>query len=196
MNNEVEYSLVAAIARNGVIGKDNAIPWFLPSDLQRFAGLTGETGVVVMGHNTWKSILQRLQHPLRGRHHIVLTHNPEKARAAASWPKTVDRVTVVFVKTIEEATDEILNYAHEHGTKLQASVIGGEKIYKLFLDRDLAAYARLTIIGADFEGDTYFPSLLEDKWELLPSSNPEFEVRDVKDQGLSSAYTDYRRVTK
>ena len=194
MIEKIEYSLIAAIARNGVIGKDNSLPWFLPSDLQRFAGLTGETGVVVMGHNTWKSILQRLQHPLRGRHHIVLTHDPETARVMAVWPKHADDTTVVFVSTIEEVAAEVLEYARTHGTEPRASVIGGEKIYKLFLDLDLATYARLTIVGADFEGDTYFPSLPKERWELLPTSSPEFEVRDVKDQELSSAYADYKRI--
>jgi len=194
MHEEVEYSLVAALARNGVIGKNNAIPWFLPSDLQRFAGLTGETGVVVMGHNTWRSILQRLRHPLRGRHHIVLTHHPENVRALTTWPKPVQETTVVFVKTVEEVSLEVQRFAYEQGAAPRASVIGGEKIYKLFVDRDLATYARLTIVGADFEGDTYFPSLPKEKWKLLPSSKTEFKVRDVKDQTLSSAYADYKRV--
>ena len=71
----MKISLVAAVARGGVIGQDNAIPWRIPEDLVFFRDLTmGHP--VVMGRRTWDSLPDRFR-PLPGRRNVVVTRNPD-----------------------------------------------------------------------------------------------------------------------
>ena len=65
-------ALIAAVARNGTIGRDNALPWRLPEDLRRFKALT-MGHAIIMGRKTWES----LGRPLPGRRHVVVSRNPE-----------------------------------------------------------------------------------------------------------------------
>ena len=75
MDAGVKVSIIAAVAENGVIGRQGDVPWHLKSDLQRFKRLTyGKT--VIVGRKTHESILRRLGHPLEGRRTIVVTRNP------------------------------------------------------------------------------------------------------------------------
>jgi dihydrofolate reductase len=131
----VKVSLVAAVARNGVIGRDNAIPWRIPEDLARFRALT-MGHAVVMGRKTWESLPDRFR-PLPGRRNVVVTRNPEWAADGA------ERAT-----SVQDALD-LLN--HEE----RVFVIGGAQIYAAALP--LADELLLTEIDADIEGDTLFP---------------------------------------
>ena len=71
----MRISLVAAVARGGVIGRGNAIPWRIPEDLSRFKSLTlGHP--VVMGRRTWESLPERFR-PLPDRRNVVVTRNPD-----------------------------------------------------------------------------------------------------------------------
>jgi dihydrofolate reductase len=124
--------LVAAVARNGVIGKNGGIPWQLPADLQHFKRLTlGHP--ILMGRRTWES----LGRPLPGRRNIVITRQQnwraEGAEHAESLPAALQRV----------AGDEL------------AFVIGGAQLYAQALP--LADGLELTEIDHDFDGDTRFP---------------------------------------
>ena len=132
-------SLVAAMGRNRVIGKDNALPWNMPADMKRFRGLT-RGKPVIMGRKTYESIGRALP----DRKNIVITrdagyraegcviaHSPAAALAAAG------------------AAEEIM-------------IIGGERIFQEFLP--IAAKIYLTVIDADFEGDARFPEWNADEW--------------------------------
>jgi len=124
--------LIAAVARNGVIGKDGGMPWHLPADLQHFKRLTlGHP--ILMGRRTWES----LGRPLPGRRNIVISRQPDwhadGAEHAASLPAALQRVS---------------------GDPL-AFVIGGAKLYTQALP--LADALELTKIDHDFDGDTRFP---------------------------------------
>ena len=124
--------LIAAVARNGVIGKDGGMPWHLPADLQRFKRLTlGHP--ILMGRRTWES----LGRPLPGRRNIVISRQPDwhadGAEHAASLPAALERVS---------------------GDPL-AFVIGGAQLYAQALP--LADGLELTEIDHDFDGDTRFP---------------------------------------
>src|SRR5580704_3389960 len=102
-------SLIVAMAQNGVIGRDNTLPWRLPEDLRRFKAFTlGKT--LLMGRKTFESI----GHPLPGRDNLVLTRD-------ASWHAD----GVVVVHSVEEAL------THTSGGELVA--IGGAEIYRLVL---------------------------------------------------------------
>ena len=136
----MKRSLVVAVARNGVIGRDNTLPWRLPSDLAHFKRVTmGHP--VVMGRRTYESIGR----PLPGRKNIVVTRN----RAFHAPGCTV-------VSSLEEAW-RAANGAEE------VSVIGGTTLFEETLP--IADTIHLTEVEADVEGDTYFPPLDRSRWE-------------------------------
>lgn len=156
-------TLIAAVAKNGAIGKDNALPpWRLSADLKRFKALT--TGhPVVMGRKTWES----LGRPLPGRHNIVLTRNH------GFHP---DGATVVH--SIEEALTAATNPD-------EIFVIGGAEIYALAMPR--ADRLQLTEIDADFDGDTWFPKFERGLWR---ETQRECHRSDT---GLDYAFVTYER---
>jgi len=124
-------TLVVARARNGVIGRDGALPWHLPADLKRFKALTTGTAMV-MGRRTFDS----LPGLLPGRRHVVLTRDPDWSAPGAE-----------VVHSPEEALA---------GTsEIPVSVIGGAEIFALFLP--LADRIELTEVLADVPGDTLMP---------------------------------------
>jgi dihydrofolate reductase len=136
-------SLVAAVARGGVIGRDGGIPWRIPEDMTRFRELT--TGhAVVMGRRTWESLPDQFR-PLPGRDNVVVTRNPDWSAQGA------DRAG-----SIEDAL-ELLESAP------RVFVIGGGEIYTAALP--FADELLLTEIEAEIEGDTIFPAWSRDEFD-------------------------------
>jgi dihydrofolate reductase len=135
-----EVRLVAALARNRVIGRDNELPWRLPEDLRRFRALTmGHP--VLMGRRTHESIGRALP----GRENLVLTRRP-RYRAAAGC-----RVLVSLEEALQVAGDGVL------------MVIGGAELYAQTLP--LATVLHLTLVDAEIPGDTLFPVFDAEEWE-------------------------------
>ena len=136
-------ALVAAVARNGAIGRANDLLWRDPQDLAHFRALT-LGAPVVMGRRTWDSLPARWR-PLPGRRNLVLTRNREwqaaGAEAAASLPAALARLA---------------------GAP-RVFVIGGAQLYAAALP--LADELHLTEIDADFDGDTRFPALDPAHWQ-------------------------------
>ena len=134
-------TLIAAVARNGVIGKDNRLPWHLPADLKHFKELT--TGhAVIMGRKTWESLPAKFR-PLPGRGNIVVTRNGAfRAEGAIVCTSLADAIAAA-------SGDE-------------AFVIGGAELYKAALP--LADRLQLTEIDAEYEGDTWFPAVDKSMW--------------------------------
>ncbi|MCX7148930.1 MAG: dihydrofolate reductase [Rhodocyclales bacterium] len=135
-------TLIAAVARNGVIGIDNRLPWRLPADLKHFKALTsGHT--VIMGRKTWESLPANFR-PLPGRRNIVVTrdagYRTEGATAVLSLPAAIG--------------------AADSG---EAFVIGGAELYAAALP--LADRLQLTEIDTTFEGDTWFPAIDPRQWQ-------------------------------
>jgi dihydrofolate reductase len=134
-------TLIAAVARNGVIGIANRLPWHLPADLKHFKQLTlGHT--VIMGRKTWESLPAKFR-PLPGRRNIVVTRNGEYRAEGAT-------VVTSLAAAIAAAQDG------------EAFVIGGAELYAAALP--LADRLQLTEIDADFAGDTHFPAIGADQW--------------------------------
>lgn len=129
--------LVAAVARNGVIGSGNALVWHLPEDQKHFRRLT-MGAPVVMGRKTWNSLPERFR-PLPGRRNIVLTRSPGWSAPGAETAASLD---------------DALQLA---GEVPQVFVIGGAQVYADAIDRADALV--LTEIHRDFVGDTCFPPL-------------------------------------
>ena len=158
-------SFVVARARNGVIGKDNAIPWRIPEDMRRFKALTmGKP--VIMGRKTWDSLPKK---PLPGRTNIVVTRDrgfhAEGAMVAHSAEEALERAQ--FEKPTEIA------------------VIGGAEIYAALLPR--ATRIHLTEIDADFEGDATMPPFDPAAWHEVDR-----EPHTTAD-GLAYAYVTLER---
>ncbi len=140
-----EIIVIAAIAKNNVIGKDGDIPWRIKEDFQHFKDLTmGHP--CIMGDKTYESLPDNSK-PLPGRENIVLTfdknYHPEGAKIFYSF-------------------EEGLEYCKD---REKAFITGGASIYKLGLK--VADTLELTRIHKDFEGDTYFPEINFDEWELI-----------------------------
>ena len=127
-----KISLIAAMANNRVIGKDNDMPWHMPADLKHFKAVTmGKP--VVMGRKTFESIGR----PLPGRQNVVISRNKD-------WHHDG-----VLVATSTEEALAFLKDAQE------IMVIGGGHVYQQFLP--LASRLYLTFIDLEVEGDTFFP---------------------------------------
>ena len=160
----MKVSLVAAVARNGVIGRDGALPWRLPEDMARFRELT--TGhAVVMGRRTWDSLPDRFR-PLPDRRNLVVTRN-------AAWSaEGVERAG-----SLEEAL--ALATGAEH-----VFVIGGAEIYAAALTH--ADELLLTEIDLDVEGDAVFPEW--DRREFVETARDSHVSAD----GTPFAFVTYR----
>ncbi|MFB5660820.1 dihydrofolate reductase [Alteribacillus sp. HJP-4] len=132
-------TLVAALDKNRVIGKDNEMPWHLPADLKHFKETTsGHT--IMMGRRTYESIGRALPN----RRNIVLTSNKSFRAAGCELIHSFEDL-----KKLAQGKEEIF-------------VIGGETIFKEMLP--LADKMNLTFIEEEFDGDTYFPSWDDDEW--------------------------------
>ncbi len=153
----MSVSIIAAVAKNGVIGKENALPWYLPEDLKRFRNLTsGKT--VLMGRKTFESIIARNGKPLPNRKNVVITKQKEY--------QVPEGVTVY--NDIEKALRELKNE--------DLCIIGGGDIYKQTIDAGDFLY--ITHVDQEFEGDVYFPEIDASKWK---------KVLEEKHEGYSFA---------
>jgi dihydrofolate reductase len=135
-------TIVAAVARNGVIGVDGGLPWRLPDDLRRFKELTlGH--VLVMGRRTYESIGR----PLPGRTTVVLTRRDD-------WDPRSSEVLVA--RGVHEAIEAAAAIDDE------VFVVGGARVYADALP--LADRLELTWVDAEPEGDTHFPDVDWGAW--------------------------------
>src|SRR5690554_4301150 len=138
---------MVAVSKNGVIGKDNALPWHYKRDLQYFKEVTmGHT--VLMGRKTFDSIVKKLGRPLPGRKNVVVTHNP-----LFSYPE----VEVVL---------DLKEYVAKHkNTEEEIFVIGGAQIFKETLAMCDSLY--ITHIDKEYEGDVFFPEVDLSEYQII-----------------------------
>jgi dihydrofolate reductase len=141
----MELVLVVARARNGVIGKDGALPWHLPADLRRFKAMTvGKP--VIMGRKTFDSIGK----PLPGRHNIVLTRD-------AGW-------TAAGVTVAPNLAEAIAAAGLDPRARADAiMVLGGAQVYAQALPS--ATRIEVTEVDAEPEGDTILPAFDMTRWQ-------------------------------
>ena len=136
-------SLIAAVARNRVIGMDNALLWHLPEDMRHFRETT-RGKPVIMGRKTWESLPESFR-PLPGRLNIVVSRNPAYQAPGA---------------TLVGSVDDAIRCA---GEAKEIFVIGGEELYRQAMPRADRLY--LTEIDAEFSGDAFFPEVSEQEWQ-------------------------------
>jgi dihydrofolate reductase len=138
-----EIVIIAAVARNRVIGKDNRLLWNIPEDMAHFKALTAGHPVI-MGRKTWESLPPRFR-PLPGRRNIVISRQADYAAPGA------------------EVADSLEIALKMASTVALAFVIGGEQIYR----QAMAVADRLEITEVDLEpeGDAWFPEIAPGEWE-------------------------------
>ena len=138
----MNLSIIVAMSKNRVIGKDNKMPWHLSNDLKNFKKITiGKT--IVMGRLTYDSIGKALPE----RKNIVLSRN------------LIDSNVFVF-----DNFEEVLNFTKDED---EVFIIGGQDIYSQTIDKVNKLY--LTTIDANIEGDKYFPEIDISKWKKIRS---------------------------
>ena len=133
----MQINLIYARAANGVIGKDNAMPWHLPEDMAHFKQLTSGCPVI-MGRKTWDSLPAKFR-PLPGRHNIVVSRQAGYAAEGASAAASLTQALRLC-----EADSQVW-------------VMGGAQIYALA--EPLAHRIEVTEIAHDFDGDAFAPVL-------------------------------------
>ncbi|MCP1675112.1 dihydrofolate reductase [Natronocella acetinitrilica] len=135
-------SLIAALNRNHVIGRDNALPWHAPADLRHFRQVTmGKP--MIMGRRNHESIGRALP----GRKNIVLTRDPLYVADGCQVANSVDQALA-----LAEGADEVM-------------IIGGAEIYALFMPRVDRMY--LTWVDNNEAGDTHFPPFDATAWSVI-----------------------------
>jgi len=162
MSKKKKITIIAAVSENNVLGKNNKLIWHIPDDLTRFKKLTiGHS--VVMGRKTFES----MNKPLPERKNIILTRN-----------KNYKAKGTLIAHNIQEA----LNYCENDN---QPFIIGGGEIYNLFLN--ISDKIELTRIHKLYNGDAFFPKILEKKWRLINSKKNNFN----NDKSLEFSYLTY-----
>ena len=157
----MRMSLIAAMAANRVIGRDNRLPWHLSADLKRFKRLTlGHT--LIMGRKTFESIGR----PLPGRSTIVVTRQtgyaPPGVQIARSVPEAL---------ALAQGDEEVF-------------IAGGAELFRETLP--VADRLYLTLIEKDFEGDTFFPDFDRSEWRVVEEERHEPDETDTE---VPYAYT-------
>ena len=137
-----EIIIIAAVAKNRVIGKDNQLLWNIPEDMAHFKALTaGHT--VIMGRKTWESLPPRFR-PLPGRRNIVITRQSDFTAPGAETTNSLEAGIA-----LAKAAATIF-------------IIGGEQIYQ----QAMACAHRLELTEVDLEpeGDAWFPVIAPEQW--------------------------------
>lgn len=149
----MKISIIAAIGRNNVIGKNNQLLWHMPADMAYFKKTT--TGhCVLTGRKNYESIPEKFR-PLKDRTNIVISRN-----AAYNAPGAH------VVQSIDEGIELAKSKA-----ETELFIIGGGQIYMEAMIRNLASTLYITHIDASFEADTWFPAINPQKWRKLNSEN-------------------------
>lgn len=147
MNNSLPLCIIAALAQNRVIGRDNQLPWHLPADLKHFKARTlGKP--IIMGRKTWDS----LGRPLPGRLNLVVSRQPGLQLEGAE----------VFT-SLDAAIQRADAWAREANAE-ELMLIGGAQLYEQALP--FAARLYLTRVELSPEGDAWFPDVSEADWHL------------------------------
>ena len=156
-------TVIAAIATNNALGKDNDLIWHLPADLKRFKKVT--TGhYILMGRNTYESIGK----PLPNRTTIIITRN-----------KNYFKEGCLIANSLEQAIEMSKEEAN-------VFIIGGAQIYKETIAKDLAQQLDITMVHKDFEADVYFPEIDFKIWKEVARENFKADEKNKLDYSFIS----------
>jgi len=155
-------TLIAAIAKNNALGKDNDLIWYLPADLKRFKQITSGHHIL-MGRNTFESIGK----PLPNRTSIIITRNNDYFKDGC-----------LIANTIEHAIE--LTKGNN------AFIIGGAQIYKQALEQDLVDRLDITIVHHNFEADAFFPEIDKTVWKEVTREDFKADEKNKYDYSFVS----------
>lgn len=161
---ETTISIIAAMSRNHVIGKDSKLPWYIPEDLKRFKTLTSGH-VVLMGRKTYDSIGR----PLPNRINVVITRNKDFS------PTNI---------LVSHSLDDALAIAKQKEENGEIFIIGGGQIYEQAMSVTDKLY--LTIVDEEVEGDTFFPDYSE--------FNKVISEQDIESNGKKIKFIDLQKL--
>jgi dihydrofolate reductase len=151
----MKLTLIAAVANNNVIGQNNKLLWHMPADLKRFKELTlGHT--MIMGRKTFESIGK----PLPGRKTIVITRN-----------KDYDAMGCEVVTDLKDAICKVKDES-------EAFVAGGGEIYRQVMNLHFTRKIYITRVYANFEGDSFFPDINPERWELTEREDQQTDEKN------------------
>jgi dihydrofolate reductase len=156
-------TLIAAVARNRVIGVDNRLPWHLPEDMRHFREVT-RGNPVIMGRKTWESLPEAFR-PLPGRVNIVISRQPDYPAPGA---------------TLADSLPAALGLVEDN-----AFIIGGEQLYATALPH--ADRLLLTEVDMDVAGDAWFPAFSPAEWQETQRE------KQVSEKGIAFAFVTYER---
>ena len=166
------YKLIVAFDNNRGIGLKNNLPWKIKEDMEKFVNLSKGNGknAVIMGKNTWLSLPKQ---PLKNRYNIILS-------------TTLDNNIILPETKIFNNIDDIIKFCNNKFEDIW--IIGGEKIYNLFLEKNLVDEIYITDIAKDYKCDTFFPELSREKWSLVKYNNISDIAKDYKCDTFSLNY--------
>jgi len=148
-------SFIVAASENNVIGKDNKLPWCLPTDMRYFKNVTWGMAVI-MGRKSYDS----LGKALKGRTNIVVTRNKDWKVGDAQSVQTIDQAI-----TLAAATDA-----------KEIFIIGGAEIFRSAWPSADRIY--LTLVHGNFDGDAFFPEIKPAEWALISNRNCEADEKN------------------
>lgn len=160
-------TIIAAIAKNNALGKNNDLIWHLPADLKRFKKITSGHHIL-MGRNTFESIGK----PLPNRTTIIITRNKDYFKDGCLIANSLE-------EAIESANDDAEIY-----------VIGGAQIYKYAIENNLIDALDITLVHHQFEADAFFPEIDAKIWKEV--SREDFKA-DEKNK-FDYSFVSYRKV--
>lgn len=170
---DIKTLIIVAVSRNGVIGRDGDMPWRLSTDLKRFKALSmGKP--LVMGRKTFESVGSK---PLPGRPHVIVSRN-----------SVIEMPGVETATSVKEGLEQARVLARETGADALCVVGGGEIYRQTIADAD---ELHVTHVETDLEGDTYFPAIEPDLFELVE----ETAVPAGEKDNYPTRYAIYRRRT-
>lgn len=156
-------TIIAAIANNNALGKDNDLIWHLPADLKRFKKVTSGHHIL-MGRNTFESIGK----PLPNRTTVIITRNSDYKAAGC-----------IVVNSIEKALEVAKDDA-------QIFIIGGAQIYKQTIASNLVDQLDITKVHHTFDADVYFPAIDTGIWKEVSKEDFEADEKNKYDYSFIS----------
>lgn len=152
-----KFKIIACINQKRVLGRDGQLLYHIGNDLANLKRMTSFNGVVIMGRKTFESLPNG--EPLKNRINVILTSQEDFG---------VDPIydNVYIVHSVNDAVELCDAFFYDK----EVFVIGGESIYRQFMEANLVDEMRLTIVNDDADGDAFFPEYDEDEWYIYYKS--------------------------
>ncbi|CAM1334075.1 dihydrofolate reductase [Tenacibaculum aestuariivivum] len=156
-------TIIAAIANNNALGKDNDLIWHLPADLKRFKKITSGH-YILMGRNTFESIGK----PLPNRTSVIITRNKDYFKDGCLIANSIESAI-----ELSKGTSDIF-------------IIGGAQIYKQAIEKGLVDRLDITIVHYNFEADVFFPAIDMNVWKQVSREDFKADEKNKYDYSFVS----------